>query len=82
MNIGTLIERKMQEYICSFNIEKWIPCVSPMLEGGFTIFVENGTAPDAIIRILDDETQQYYKARLVRCDEEGIEFEIIDLEGK
>ena len=82
MSIDALVAEKMQECGCSFGIEKWTLCASPILQGSFRIFVENGTEPGAAIRILDEEQQKYYAATLTRIDEDGIDFEIVDLEGK
>ncbi len=83
MNIDALVAEKMLECGCSFNIEKRTPCrTAPMLQGKFTIFIENGTEPGAPIRILDDWSQKYYSATLTRFDEDGFDFEIVDLGGK
>lgn len=82
--LDALVAEKMQKCGCSFcSIEKWTPCrASPMLQGKFTIFIENGIEPGAPVRILDDEQQKYYSATLTRFDEDGLDFEIVDLEGK
>lgn len=86
MNIDELVAEKMRECGCSFSIEKRTLCkpsiLSSILQGSFHIFIENGTEPGAPVRILDEEQQKYYSGTLTRFDEYGLDFEIIDLEGK
>ena len=83
MNIDPpLLAKKLLERGCSFSIEEWTPCKPPMLQGRFSIFIENGIEPGAPVRILDEEQQKYYSAILTRFDDDGIEFEIVGLEGK
>lgn len=82
MNIDPVLAEKVRAGICSFSIKEWTPCKTPILQGEFTIFIENGIEPGAAVRILDEEQQKYYSAILTRFDDDGIEFEIVDLEGK
>lgn len=82
MNIDALVAKKVLECDCLFDIEIRKICEPMPCQGKFTIFVENGVEPGASIRILDEERQEYFTGRLTRFDEDGIDFEIVDLEGK